>query len=387
MMKQIKPLTTRPTQQEYDSRMQKVWEKASELGLDAYVAMWLENVYYLSGFVYTAQERPFFLVIKNGTPSLVLPKLEADHAREHTWITNIHTYEEYPAVRGKRWNDALQQELRKAKRVGIESNVPVYAREAIGRETIIVDIIEETRLVKSEWELGRIAYAAELSDLGIQTLIENSAVGVTELTLYSASRNTVMSKIVQDIPKANFQVTDVIAGVWIGRMSAMPHSTPSINDAISSGEPNVAMVSLQADGYSAECERTYFVGSADKRATELFKTMMEAREIAFSMIKPGAKCSEIDKRVLDFLRKRGHAGHILHRTGHGFGIGSHEAPWIAEGNESLLQANEVVSVEPGIYIPGYGGFRHSDTVWVTETGPVSLTKTPTSLEGSIISSE
>lgn len=379
-MKAITPLTTPPTRQEYEGRLAKVWSKAEMRGFDAYVATWLENVYYLSGFVYTAQERPFFLILKNGEASLVLPRLEIDHAREHTWISKIEWYSEYPAVPGKGWADALEHELGSAKKVGIESLLPAYAREAIGRHTIIADIIEETRLVKTEWELGRIAYAAEVADHGTQTLVENSAVGASEFSLYSAGRNAMALKIIQDIPNANFQVTDIISAVWMGRMSAMPHSTPSIQDVIRKGEPNVSLVSLQADGYSAECERTYFVGAPDKRARELFETMMEAREIAFSMIKPGMVCGEIDKKVLDFLRAKGHADHILHRTGHGFGIGSHEAPWIAEGNDAELLPDELVSVEPGIYIAGYGGFRHSDTIWVTEEGPVSLTKFPTSLD-------
>jgi Xaa-Pro dipeptidase len=380
LTEKITPLTTRPSREEYDSRMRGVREKAAALGMDAYVATWLENVYYMSGFVYTAQERPFFLIIKDGGASLVVPKLEADHAREHTWIENISYYDEFPAPPGKRWVDALRQELSKCKRVGIESSLPTYAREAISQETVVADIIEETRLVKSQWELGRVAYAAEAADFGIQALLENSSDGASELSLYSAGRNAVTLKIIQDIPHANFQVTSVIAAVWMGRMTAMPHSTPSISDAIETGKTNVALISLQADGYSAECERTYFVGSPDKKAKALFETMMEARNIALSLIKPGAVCSEIDKKVLDFLRKKGHADHILHRTGHGFGIGSHEAPWIADGSDHVLETDMLVSVEPGIYIPGYAGFRHSDTIWVSDKGPVSLTKSPTSLD-------
>ncbi|RJP17080.1 MAG: aminopeptidase P family protein [Candidatus Abyssobacteria bacterium SURF_5] len=379
-MKQITPITNRPSRQEYETRVQRVWRKAVERGFDAYVAMWLENVYYLSGFVYTAQERPFFLVLKDGQASFVLPRLEVDHAKEHTWITRIDSYREYPAVAGKGWADALERGLGSAKKIGIESTLPSYVREAIGRQTAIADIIQECRLVKSEWELGRIAYAAEVADTGTQTLLENSAIGVTELTLYSAGRNAMTYKIIQDMPQVNFQVTNIVAAVWIGRMSAMPHSTPSINDTIQEGQPNVSLVSLQADGYSAECERTYFVGAPDQMARELFETMMEARAIAFSLIKPGAVCGEIDRKVLDYLRAQGHADHILHRTGHGFGIGSHEAPWIAEGSEAELQVNEVVSIEPGIYIPGYGGFRHSDTVWVSPSGPVCLTESPVELD-------
>lgn len=383
-MKKIEPLTNRPTRHEYDSRMEKIWKKARALELDAYVSVWPENVYYLSGFVYAVQERPFCLVVKDGRASFVLPRLEIEHAREHTWIDNISSYQEYPAAPGYGWADKLNEELGKARKVGIESTLPTFIREAIGRETILADIIEEARLIKSEWELGRIAYAAEVADLGTQTLLENSVEGVTELTLYSAGRNAMTYKIIQDIPHANFQVTDVIAAVWIGPMSAMPHSTPSINDTIKKGQPNVSLVSLQADGYSAECERTYFVGKPEKKAGDLFKTMMEAREMAAAMIRPGAVCSEIDAKVLNFLKRKGHQDHVLHRTGHGFGIGAHEAPWIAVGSETVLEPNMAVSVEPGIYIPGYGGFRHSDTVIVSETGPVFLTKYPASLEELIL---
>jgi Xaa-Pro dipeptidase len=385
-MKNITPLTSRPTREEYESRLRKVWGKAAALGLGAYVSTWLENVYYLSGFVYTAHERPFFLVLKEGGPTLVVPKLEVDHAREHTWIGDIIEYGEYPAPPGKGWADALTKALGGAKKVGIESSLPVYAREAIGRATVISDIIEHARLVKSEWEVGRVAYAAEVCDVSTQAMVENSAEGVSELTLYSAGRNAATLKIVQDIPHANFQVTKSVTAVWIGRMSAMPHSTPSIFDTMKAGQPNVSLVSLQADGYSAECERTYFLGEPDRRARQLFETMTEARRIAFSMIRPGASCSEIDKAVLGFLRDKGHSEHILHRTGHGFGISVHEAPWIAEGSEHMLEANMLVSVEPGIYIPGYAGFRHSDTVLVTEDGPISLTKYPTSLEELIVAS-
>jgi Xaa-Pro dipeptidase len=311
-------------------------------------------------------------------------QLEADHAREHTWIKQISQYAEYPAVPGKRWTDALERELGDAKRVGIESTLPTYVREAVGRTTIVADIIEETRLIKSPWELGRIAHTAEVCDAATQALIENSSEGATELSLYSAGRNTVMMKIIQDIPHVNFQATSVITAVWIGQMSAMPHSTPAITDAIRSDEPNVTIVSVQSDGYSAECERTYFVGSADEKARGVFATMMEARALGLSMVKPGAVCSEIDAAVLAFLRRKGHSDHILHRTGHGFGISSHEAPWLAEGNDMRLEPNMLVSIEPGIYIPGYAGFRHSDTILVGDTGPIPLTKYPTSLDELIV---
>ena len=106
--------------------------------------------------------------------------------------------------------------------------------------------------------------------------------------------------------------------------------------------------------------------------------MEEARGIAFRMIRPGVACGELDAAVNEFLRAEGYAGEEcrLHRTGHGIGLGNHEAPWVAEGSADVLAENMVISVEPGIYLKGEGGFRHSDTVLVTRDGCECLTRCP-----------
>jgi Xaa-Pro dipeptidase len=93
------------------------------------------------------------------------------------------------------------------------------------------------------------------------------------------------------------------------------------------------------------------------------------------MIRPGVACCELDSAVNEFLRAEGYAGEEcrLHRTGHGIGLGNHEAPWVAEGSAEVLAENMVISVEPGIYLKGQGGFRHSDTVLVTRDGHECLT--------------
>ncbi len=113
--------------------------------------------------------------------------------------------------------------------------------------------------------------------------------------------------------------------------------------------------------------------------------MMEARRIAFELIRPGMACSDLDGRVNEFLRKEGYGSEDqrLHRTGHGFGLGNHEAPWIAEGSEDRLAENMVISIEPGIYLKGVGGVRHSDTVLVTKDSFRLLTRCPMDL-GSLV---
>ncbi len=141
----------------------------------------------------------------------------------------------------------------------------------------------------------------------------------------------------------------------------------------------MAIVTAQTNGYSAELERTFFLGSVPDEAKKVFDVTMEARATAFELIKPGIRAEEVDRKVLSIIEDAGFGKNILHRTGHGFGITGHEPPWIALGSEHVLTKNMVISIEPGIYIEGVGGFRHSDTVLVTDNGCVSLTEYPDSL--------
>jgi Xaa-Pro dipeptidase len=108
--------------------------------------------------------------------------------------------------------------------------------------------------------------------------------------------------------------------------------------------------------------------------------MREARKRAFALVRPGAPCAEIDAAANGFLRDEGYGDRLLHRTGHGFGLSTHEGPWVAAGSEEVLEPGMLISVEPGIYLPGTGGVRHSDTVLVTGDGYESLTRYPTDLE-------
>jgi len=150
----------------------------------------------------------------------------------------------------------------------------------------------------------------------------------------------------------------------------------------------VALVLTRVNGYAAESERTYFTAPPSRQIKQAFDAMTEARRIALNMVRPGTPCSELDRLVNDSLRQEGYEGEDsrLHRTGHGFGLGNHEPPWIADGSKDVLSENMVISIEPGIYLRGIGGIRHSDTVLVTKTGYELLTHSPTDLESLTIKS-
>ncbi|MHA1659100.1 MAG: M24 family metallopeptidase, partial [Promethearchaeota archaeon] len=136
----------------------------------------------------------------------------------------------------------------------------------------------------------------------------------------------------------------------------------------------------QINGYGVEIERSFFLGTVPEKAKNPFEVMMEGRTLAYELAKPGANLSDIDGAVRKIYKKRGYGDKILHRTGHGLGITGHEAPYVAVGYDQKLEPGMIISIEPGIYIPGTGGFRHSDTVLITDDGNISLTKAPVTLE-------
>ena len=224
--------------------------------------------------------------------------------------------------------------------------------------------------------------AARYADLTIEKIIGSSYYGVSELELFSQGRN-VQIQIIKDTDY-DALATSVLAASWPAPLSAQPHGVPTISDRLRDG-PHIALGFLRANGYAAECERTYFLASPTSDVRDAFETMLEARRRAFSLVKPGVSCSEIDTETRASLRARGYLDRLLHRTGHGFGLGNHEAPWVAEGSTDVLQENMVISIEPGIYLTNTGGIRHSDTTLVTHDGYENLTHFATDLESLTIS--
>jgi Xaa-Pro dipeptidase len=369
--------------QEYSQRTKKLKSLIEREKLDVYLAGTVENAYYLSGLAYRPFERIFFVVVpRNDEPFLFVPRLEEEHARKISWIKDVRSYSEYPAKAGGNWSALLQEHLEGCKNIGIESSLPTGIARCIRgkeREVKAIDLIEQIRIIKSPKEVEKIRFAAKVADKIAQRLLNNSKEGTPLLTIIAPASQEMYSTILGKIPDANLLVTNSTAAVWMGAISTMPHRAPSAFDVVKAGVPNVELTTVQADGYSAECERTFFAKRVEDRAATYFKDMMEARERALSEVKEGVLCSTVDLAAKKFLVKKGYEKNILHRTGHGIGIGTHEEPWVAEGWDYQLKENMIISIEPGIYFEGYGGFRHSDTVLVTKSGYETMTKTPTNL--------
>lgn len=351
-------------------------------GLERYVVATSESIYYFTGATFEPLERPFFLVVGvDGSRRMLVPALEADHLGKAWGLDGgIGSYREFPAPSGQGWAEVLLGDGWLGNAFGFEPGVTWALGERL-REAggTAVDLVEPLRLVKSEWEVQRIERAAACADWGVQHVLRAAWSGASVADTYAVSQ-ALMRKIIRDDPGWDALATKVIAAAWPAPRSAQPHSIPRLHERLGAG-PHVALVLTRVNGYAAECERTFFTTAPTAEEREAFGTMVRARELAFGLVRPGVRCAEIDAAVNDFLRGRGY-GDVrtrLHRCGHGFGLGNHEPPWIAEGSAHVLAANMVISIEPGVYLRDTGGYRHSDTVLVTRDGYRLLTKAPSAL--------
>jgi Xaa-Pro dipeptidase len=370
--------------QEYIDRMNRLQDRLRLMELAAFLVTAQDSIYYLTGVTYVPLERPFFILIRpTGAAVLLAPALDREHLAIAPNVGQVYSYWDYPSPPGEGWPERLHELLQGVTCLGIEPTLPQEVAIRLGAfQPQVRGLVEELRLVKSPAEVDMLRQAAHYADLGMQKIFAASYAGVTEIEIFSQARSVQM-KIIKE---TEFEAlnTSLLTAAWPARLGTQPHGIPNIDDRLEEG-PYIGLSFMRVNGYGAECERTYFVRPPTARMQEMFGIMLEARRRASEMVRPGTPCAEIDMAANGFLRQEGLGDFLLHRTGHGFGLSNHEGPWVAEGSPDVLSENMLISIEPGVYIPGLGGFRHSDTILVTNDGYEYLTHFPTDLESMVLS--
>jgi Xaa-Pro aminopeptidase len=240
-------------------------------------------------------------------------------------------------------------------------------RELLGERIELVgagDLVERLRAVKDGDEIDRIRAAAALADASFRRLIDVGLVGRTERDLSLALEQDMRG---HGARRPSFEA--IVAG---GAHGALPHAQPR-EVPIERGQLVVIDWGAELDGYCSDCTRTIATGEPGDEARRIYDLVLEAQLAGLQAVKAGANGRDVDGVARGLLDRAGHAEHFGHGLGHGVGLAVHESPRLSQRSEDDLVAGNIVTVEPGVYLPGQFGVRIEDLVAVTTDGCDILT--------------
>ena len=344
------------------ARLQKLRQGLAEKEIDAIFISQPENRRYLSGFDGSSG----YLLI---TPQNTI--LATDFRYMEQAKIQATDYEIFPAIGGiVDWFPQLVAESNLTK-LGFEAGHITFARyqqlsdilnKAQSQLRLIpVDgLVESLRAIKEPEEIELITKATEISDAALEYIENMIDIGMSEKEVAWEIEKFIREKGSETIP------FDVI--VASGPNSALPHAKPS-SHAIQSGEPVVIDIGARFRGYSSDLSRTICLGTPDDTFRKVYDTVLRAQLTAMATIKEGMSGSQIDNLARVVIEQAGYGQAFGHALGHGIGLASHEAPRLGPNSADKLTSGMVFTIEPGIYLAGWGGVRIEDAV-VMEKGKV-----------------
>jgi Xaa-Pro aminopeptidase len=232
-------------------------------------------------------------------------------------------------------------------------------------------IVEAERAVKEPGEIERIRAAAALVDEVYGWVLERGLVGRTEREVAVALEHRM-----RELGAEGPSFPSIVAAAENG---ALPHAEPRDVEI-----PRDTLVTLdmgaRLDGYCSDCTRTWATGAPPDELAEAYALVLRAQLAGLAAVRPGPEGQAVDAIARQLIEDAGHGEHFGHGLGHGVGLEVHEAPRLGRGSETALVAGHVVTVEPGVYVPGVGGVRIEDLVVVTADGADVLSGTPKDLQ-------
>ena len=378
---------------EYAARREALRAGMEQTGLDALVVFYPARVAYLTGFHHIPTERPVAFVLgPGGRSALVVPAVEKEHAEGVRGVDHVEVYFEYPGEQHpmQRVRRVLRSLGAQPRRIGADHDgvVPYWGyrgprlSEVVGARTTDVEpLVEALRRIKSPAELACIQLSCDWACRAHRRMQGAIRTGVTEMECYEPAAFETLREMIAEMPgwrPRGFGGSGLTAMFVGGRATAMPHGFVR-GHGIQSGDVLVSGASTDIDGYHSELERTMIVGPPSPAQEAAFAAMLALQDRAIETMGPGVPLAAVELEVADLARELGHEQHLRHHVGHAIGLEGHEAPFLDRGEEGVCEPGMVFTVEPGVYLPQIGGFRHSDTVQVTEDGCRLMTDYPRTL--------
>jgi Xaa-Pro dipeptidase len=346
-----------------------------------------DDQYYLSGFKAIVYSRPIDVVITPERTALIVPALEEAHARDEAKFDDLFVYYEHPEKAGGGTShvehlDTILSRLPRKSRLGVQAAgcSLALARHVMDAGFALVDVgpkIAAMRAIKDAAEIEIMFEAGRLASLGVGASLAALRPGITEMEIDGVGNEAILAEVSAKHPGAT---VDLFAMSPTGPVrTVMPHVFSNTR-AMQKGDILIHSRQVALNGYRGESERTCFLGKPDARQREIFAIMLEAQLAGLEALRPGVSMKAVDQASRSVFQKAGLGEYFLHRTGHGLGISVHEPPFLRFDADDRVEPGMVFSVEPAVFIPGLGGFRHSDTAVVTETGNQITTPHPNGLE-------
>lgn len=355
-------------------RIQKARRLLKDKGLDAVFIALSANICYLSGF--TGRDSYFYL--SAGKQVILTDSRYTLQAEEEGKGCQVRT------ISNDRGYGALLKELLKedkVKQLGFEDGIMTWQMvqklqdETGSREDKISWVpLEESlsllRAIKDEGELEKLSRAEQIGDEAFSYILTQIKPGVTELEIAAKLEYFMKSHGAQE------KSFDTI--VASGYHSAMPHAVPS-EKILEKGDFITLDFGCKYQGYCSDMTRTVVLGKASEKQKEVYQIVLEAQKTALASLRAGMTGAEGDKLAREVIEKAGYGEYFGHGLGHSVGLEIHENPRLSKKDETILKPCMIETVEPGIYIPDFGGVRIEDMVIITEDGIKNLTNSPKEL--------
>ncbi len=351
------------TIEQKQNRLAKVRVEMKGRELPAFYVVNLDNVRYLTGFT-------------GSTGTVLITESEAAFLTDSRYTTQASvecdgfSVESFGAFAFKEMAKWLAD--REIARLGFEAAHTTVRQlsamhEAMGEGVALIetdDVVESIRLVKDEGEIERIRTACRLTDTAFRFILPSLKPETTEREIMLGLENFIRR---QKHCEPSFE-TIIVSGP----RSAMPHGKAS-DRALQEGDLVTLDFGVQYGGYCADITRTICIGEPTKEQKTIHSIVAEAQKRAIESVREGAISKEVDAAARDYINESGHKEHFGHSVGHSLGLNVHDGPGASPQGENLFKAGMIITIEPGIYIPDWGGVRIEDDVLVTSDGCEVLT--------------
>lgn len=384
-------------EQVYRARLERIRQAMDLDGVETLVLFKPQNTFYVTNFNAVLYSRPVIVVVpRDKKPSLIIPRLRWDHAKEESRVRDIHVYQmiSMSLTSGKiaadpllLLRDILEKQNALRKRIGIEKDYLTLdmfgSFQTALPEVDLVDIAPAFRrlqLVKDAEELEMIRRAAEISDVGLESALASMKEGVTEIevslcAMEAMNRYWEMKYPDSEVYGFGDREGGTLYSLWcycIPGKGLYGCDCPS-SRKLRRGDNPFVVVLATVNGYHCENERTPMIGEPTLEQRRVFEAHFEATRKITEAIKPGVTFAQAAKEGARVYEEYGYAECTSARGGHSIGLSSHEGPSLAMGENTVFQVNMVLSVEPSVTVDGLH-VGHSNVGVVTEKGFELLTK-------------